>query len=78
MAKQAERQYKKFLNNHPYLEKAGELTGSALHPDKSFSSELEKILEPRVRGFEDLGYALDQNYQGKTLDSSQEDQYYDR
>ena len=78
MAKQAERQYKKFLNNHSYLEKAGELTGSALHPDKSFSSELEKILEPGVRGFEDPGYALDQNYQGKTLDSSQEDQYYDR
>ena len=78
MAKQVQRNYNKFLNNHPYLETAGELTGSALLPEKSFSFELEKLLEPGVRGFEDLGYALDQNYQGKTLDSSQEDQYYDR
>lgn len=75
MAREAERSYKEFMQDHPYIQKTTELTETVLHPNKSIKEELDYLLEPET---EDLEYTLDPNYEENNLDTKEEDQYYDR
>ncbi len=79
MAREAERRYNRFMQDHPYIQKTTDVTEAVIHPNKSVKEELDYLLEPEAEeSEEDLDGVFEDHYGENTLEMLEEDQYYDR